>query len=117
MKPPSFVRTLTAAEQQPLQAGLRSADAFTVRRCQILLQSAKGQKAYNGQAKREGGVRILACYLPVKSPWLNAIEPKWVHGKKGIAEPQRKLTAQEVKDRVHSYYGCEQLEPLKQKVA
>lgn len=45
MKPPSFVRTLTAAEQQQLQAGLRSADAFTVRRCQILLQSAKGQRA------------------------------------------------------------------------
>jgi transposase len=45
MKPPSFVRTLTAAEKQQLQAGLRSADAFTVRRCQILLQSAKGQRA------------------------------------------------------------------------
>ena len=45
MKPPSFVRTLTAAEQQQLQAGLRSADAFPVRRCQILLASAKGQRA------------------------------------------------------------------------
>lgn len=45
MRPPSFVRTLTAAEQQQLQAGLRSADAFTVRRCQILLHSAKGQRA------------------------------------------------------------------------
>lgn len=74
-------------------------------------------KAHNRQAKRGGGVRILACYLPVKSPWLNAIEPKWVHGKKAIAEPERKLTAQEVKDRVHRYYGCEQVEPLKQKVA
>jgi transposase len=74
-------------------------------------------KAHNRQAKRDGGVRIVACYLPVKSPWLNAIEPKWVHGKKAIAEPERKLTAQEVKDRVHSYYGCEQVEPLKQKLA
>lgn len=74
-------------------------------------------KAHNRQARREGGVRILACYLPVKSPWLNAIEPKWVHGKKAIAEPERKLTAQEVQDRVHRYYGCEQVEPLKQKVA
>ena len=42
MKPPSFVRTLSAAEWQQLQAGLRSADAFTVRRCQILLASAQG---------------------------------------------------------------------------
>ena len=72
---------------------------------------------YRQRAKRERGVRILACYLPVKSPWLNAIEPKWVHGKKAITEPERKLTAQEVKDRVYGYYGCEQVEPLKQKVA
>jgi transposase len=74
-------------------------------------------KAHNRQAKRDGGVRIVACYLPVKSPWLNAIEPKWAHGKKAIAEPERKLTAQEVKDRVYRYYGCDQVEPLKQKVA
>lgn len=45
MKPPSFVRTLTTAEQQQLQAGLRCANAFTVRRCQSLLASAKGQRA------------------------------------------------------------------------
>ena len=43
MKPPIFVRTLTAAERQQLQAGLRSAEAFTLRRCQILLASASGQ--------------------------------------------------------------------------
>jgi transposase len=44
MKPPTFVRTLTAAERQQLQAGLRAAAAFTVRRCQILLASASGQR-------------------------------------------------------------------------
>jgi hypothetical protein len=74
-------------------------------------------RAHNRQAKRDGGVRIVAGYLPVKSPWLNAIEPKWVHGKKAIAEPERKLTAHEVKDRVYRYYACEQVEPLEQKVA
>lgn len=42
MKPPIFVRTLTAAERQRLQAGLRSASAFTARRCQVLLASAQG---------------------------------------------------------------------------
>ena len=42
MKPRIFVRTLTAAERQALQAGLRSAEAFTVRRCQILLASGGG---------------------------------------------------------------------------
>jgi transposase len=45
MKPPTFVRFLTAVERQQLAAGLRSADAFTVRRCQILLASANGQRA------------------------------------------------------------------------
>ena len=30
MKPPTFVRTLTAAERQQLQAGLRATEAFTV---------------------------------------------------------------------------------------
>ena len=74
-------------------------------------------RAHNRPTKRDGGVRIVACYLPVKSPWLNAIEPKWVHGKKAIAEPARKLTAHEVKDRVCLYYGCEQVKPLEQKVA
>jgi transposase len=38
----TFVRTLTAAERQQVQAGLRSPDAFTLRRCQILLASAAG---------------------------------------------------------------------------
>lgn len=44
MKQPLFVRALTSAEHAALQAGLRSRDAFTHRRCQILLASAKGQR-------------------------------------------------------------------------
>jgi transposase len=39
----TFVRVLTASERQHLQAGLHSADAFTLRRCQIVLASATGQ--------------------------------------------------------------------------
>jgi transposase len=75
------------------------------------------RRAHNGRARREGGVRIVACRLPVKSPWLNPIEPKWAHGKRAVAKPERLLTAQEVKDRVCEYYRCEQSEPLQQKVA
>lgn len=56
------------------------------------------------QTKR--GVRILACRLPSKSPWLNPIEPKWVHGKRAVLEPQRILTATELETRVYRYYGC-----------
>jgi hypothetical protein len=74
-------------------------------------------KVHNRRAKAEGGVRIVACYLPVKAPWLNAIEPKWVHGKRAILEPDRKLSGDEVIQRVCRYYGCEQLERLEQQVA
>jgi hypothetical protein len=74
-------------------------------------------KAHNRQAKAEGGVRIVACRLPSKAPWLNPIEPKWRHGKRAILEPDRVLTGQEVKDRICQHYGCEQCEPLVQKVA
>ncbi len=69
-------------------------------------------KAHNRVARREGGVRIVACFLPVKSPWLNPIEPKWAHGKKAIVEPEQLLSAAEVRIRVCDYYGCEHLEPL-----
>jgi transposase len=44
MKPPLFVRPLTAPERDALQRGLRSTDAFTLRRCQILWASARGQR-------------------------------------------------------------------------
>jgi transposase len=71
-------------------------------------------KAHNRKVKREGGVRILPCRLPSKSPWLNPIEPRWVHGKRAIVEPDRLLTAQEVEARVCEHYGCDQEEHLKQ---
>jgi len=64
-------------------------------------------RAHNRQVKQQGhGVRILACYLPVKSPWLNPIEPKWVHAKRAMVEPTRLLSAQEVADRVCAYHRC-----------
>jgi transposase len=44
MKPPTFVRPLNPEERHALHAGLRSPDAFTLRRCQILLASADGQR-------------------------------------------------------------------------
>src|SRR2546423_4917481 len=44
MKPPLFVRPLAEAERAALRRGLRSPDAFTLRRCQILLASDRGQR-------------------------------------------------------------------------
>jgi hypothetical protein len=71
-------------------------------------------REHNRGVKAAGGVRLLPCYLPVKSPWLNPIEPKWAHGKKAVVEPDRLLSAEEVRARVCDYYGCEHLEPLAQ---
>jgi transposase len=42
MKPPLYVRPLSAAERDVVKAGLRSSDAFTLRRCQMLLASKGG---------------------------------------------------------------------------
>jgi hypothetical protein len=44
MKPPIYVRPLTDDERAALCEGLRSADAFVLRRCQILLASADRQQ-------------------------------------------------------------------------
>lgn len=44
MKPPIFVRELSKEEREALEAGLRSSDAFVLRRCQILLASSKGER-------------------------------------------------------------------------
>jgi transposase len=42
-KPRMFVRPLTPGERQALRRGLKSADAFTLRRAQVLLASAGGR--------------------------------------------------------------------------
>jgi transposase len=43
MKPPIFVRSLSEEEGVALTAGLRSKDAFVLRRSQILLASSRGE--------------------------------------------------------------------------
>jgi len=40
-----FVRSITPAERAALEAGLRSPEAFTLRRCQIVLANARGETA------------------------------------------------------------------------
>ena len=64
-------------------------------------------RTHTQQVKRDGqGVRLVVCCLPSKSPWLNPIEPKWVHGKRAIVEPARLLSAHEVAERVCAYFAC-----------
>ena len=69
-------------------------------------------RAHNQRAHREGGVRLVPCFLPTKSPWLNPIEPKWVHGKRRIVEPTRLLTAHELEERVCAAFAAPRLDHL-----
>jgi transposase len=45
MRNPLFVRSLSESEREQMEAGLRSGNAFVLRRCQIILVSARGQRA------------------------------------------------------------------------
>ena len=67
---------------------------------------------HNRRVQRDGGVRIVPCFLPTKSPWLNPIEPKWVHGKRRILEPARLLSATELEDRVCATFACPRCDHL-----
>ncbi len=56
-------------------------------------------KAHHRRVKRDGGVQIVACRLPIQSPWLYP-----------------KLTAAKVIERVCEYSECEHVGHLTQKV-
>ena len=69
--------------------------------------------SHNREVKDSGaGVRIVPCLLPTKSPWLNPIEPKWIHGKRRVTEPERLLGAYELAERVCGVFGCTHEEHL-----
>jgi hypothetical protein len=63
---------------------------------------------YNQQAKATQQPRLLTLLLPRKSPWLNPIEPCWLHAKRAVCEPQRILQPDELKARLCAYF---QLQP------
>jgi transposase len=70
-------------------------------------------REHNRQVKDSGqGVRILPCRLPVKSPWLNPIEPVWLHGKRRVVEPNATLSAHELAERICATFGCTHIDHL-----
>src|SRR5215207_4548713 len=76
--------------------------------------------SHNRRVKESGeGVRIVGCLLPKQSPWLNAIEPKWIHGKRKVVEADGLLGTYELADRVCKVFDCPHHEHLTvpQKVA
>lgn len=61
-------------------------------------------KKFNQKAKKKGSIRLIVHFLPVKSPWLNPIEPCWLHGKKAVFEPNYILSVKELRQRICAYY-------------
>jgi hypothetical protein len=64
-------------------------------------------REHQSQVKQEGaGIRLLPFFLPSKSPWLNPIEPKWVHAKRNVVEHDGLLSARQLAERVCAYLEC-----------
>jgi transposase len=60
---------------------------------------------HNRQAKREKqGVRLLTLLLPTKSPWLNPMEPIWLHAKRKVVEPDGDLSVKVLKERLCAHF-------------
>ena len=65
--------------------------------------------AYNQAAKGSGEPRLLTHLLPVKSPWLNPIEPRWLHAKRAVCEPQGELTSLSLRNRLCAHFDTQPL--------
>jgi transposase len=98
MRTPIMVRPLTDAERATLTTGLRSPDAFVLRRCQILVASARGERA----------PRIAAQLGCDDQTVLDALHAFNAHGlqalRKGSSRPKRLRPAA---------FGPEQAEALR----
>lgn len=61
-------------------------------------------REHNQKAKQSGDVRLLTYLLPSKSPWLNSMEPHWVHAKRKVAEWDGKLSVPMLKRRLCAHF-------------
>lgn len=66
-------------------------------------------RTYNRAAKAAGEPRLLVHGLPLKSPWLNPIEPCWVHAKRAVCEPDGDLSPPELRRRLCAHFKTEPL--------
>jgi len=67
------------------------------------------KRAYNRAAKAAGEPRLLTYRLPVKSPWLNPIEPRWLHAKRAVCEPNGELTPPVLRSRLCAHFDTQPL--------
>jgi transposase len=99
MKAPIYVRALNPAEQAGIEAGLRSSNAFTLRRSQILLASSREQRPSEI-------ARNLGCATQTVRNAIHAFEQKGLNCLK--QEPFRPKTVQAQFDQAK----CEMLRAL-----
>lgn len=61
-------------------------------------------RQHNREVKEKGGVRLLTCLLPSKSPWLNPVEPLWLHAKRKVSSPDEDLSVDELMTRIRPLF-------------
>lgn len=61
-------------------------------------------RAYNHAAKDAHEPRLIVHCLPTKSPWLNPIEPRWLHAKRRVCEPNGELSAPVLRQRLCRHF-------------
>jgi transposase len=66
-------------------------------------------RTYNHAAKLVAEPRLVVHGLPIKSPWLNPIEPCWVHAKRAVCEPDGDLSPTELRRRLCTHFNTEPL--------
>src|SRR5919198_2351904 len=101
-KAPLFVRPPTDAERQALEDGLRSSDAFVLRRAQIILASAQGESVgviaprvgFRGQAVRDvihafnaRGVAVLQQGSRPNRVISSSFDTAGAGGRRGVLRP------------------------------
>jgi transposase len=87
MKQPIYIHPLTKEEREQIEAGLRSSDAFVMRRSQILLASARGEGV-------PSSARALSCDEQTVRNAIHAFNQKGADAlQAGSRRPHRLRTA------------------------
>ena len=58
----------------------------------------------NRWAGKHGRTRIVPYRLPTASPWLNPIEPHWLHCKRAVYAVDHIPTIEEIRHAVEDYF-------------
>lgn len=91
MRKAIYVRLLTDQEREAIETGLRSSNAFTLRRCQIILASSRGKRASQIAADLScDGDTVTKAINAFNERGLEALTPR----SHAVHSPQAVFTAQ-----------------------